>query len=178
MCLCLVGDDVVCLCLVGDDVMCLLGSGSCGILKFPHFISLPPPSYPPLLLPCLPPLLLPCLPPLLSSPPFLTSPPLLLPSVLFPSVLFPSVLFPCSLTSLCTESASLKDNGIPFVETVTRLIALLLDYRNVPTDDANKGRRTGCMLNLLVRRSGLCLCLVISDLMQLQDNMQTSIMQA
>lgn len=38
-----------------------------------------------------------------------------------------------------------------FIENVTRLISLLLDYRNVPADDANRGRRMGCMLNLLVR---------------------------
>lgn len=39
----------------------------------------------------------------------------------------------------------MKGSGEAFIETVTRLIALLLDYRNVPTDDANRGRRMGCM---------------------------------
>ncbi len=55
-----------------------------------------------------------------------------------------------SLRPLCGNCAAVGPNGVSFIETVTRLIALVLDYRNVPTDDYHKGRRMGCMLNLLV----------------------------
>ena len=38
----------------------------------------------------------------------------------------------------------------PFIETVSGMIGLLLDYHNVENDDTCKGRRMGCMFNLLV----------------------------
>lgn len=37
-----------------------------------------------------------------------------------------------------------------FIDSVCRLIALLLDYRSVSADEHHKGRRMGCILNLLV----------------------------
>lgn len=37
---------------------------------------------------------------------------------------------------------------------VTRLIELVIDYRNVPADDYNKDNRMGCMFNLLVGDRG------------------------
>ena len=53
--------------------------------------------------------------------------------------------------SQCKGSELLQSSGMGFIESVTRLIALLLDYRSVPAHDCHKGRRMGCMLNLLVR---------------------------
>lgn len=37
---------------------------------------------------------------------------------------------------------------------VTRLIELVIDFRNVPADDYNKDNRMGCMFNLLVGDRG------------------------
>lgn len=59
-----------------------------------------------------------------------------------------------SLISQCEGSVILKASGVGFIDSVTRLIALLLDYRSVPANDANRGRRMGCMLNLLVSPEG------------------------
>ena len=59
-----------------------------------------------------------------------------------------------SLISQCESNPMLKSSVMGFIENVTRLIALLLDYRHVPADDANRGRRMGCMLNLLVSEGG------------------------
>ena len=41
-----------------------------------------------------------------------------------------------------------------FVTHVTRLIELVIDFRNVPDDDYNKDNRMGCMFNLLVSGAG------------------------
>lgn len=41
-----------------------------------------------------------------------------------------------------------------FVAHVTRLIELVIDFRNVPSDDYNKDNRMGCMFNLLVGDRG------------------------
>ena len=41
-----------------------------------------------------------------------------------------------------------------FVAHVTRLIELVIDFRNVPSDDYNKDNRMGCMFNLLVGDGG------------------------
>ena len=40
--------------------------------------------------------------------------------------------------------------GTVFIDSVSRLIALLLDYRKISSDECHKNRRMGCMLNLLV----------------------------
>ena len=42
-----------------------------------------------------------------------------------------------------------------FVAHVTRLIELVIDFRNVPSDDYNKDNRMGCMFNLLVGDGGV-----------------------
>ena len=46
------------------------------------------------------------------------------------------------------HDSKLSASGTVFVDSVCRLIGLLLDYRNVSVDDKN--RRMGCMFNLLV----------------------------
>ncbi len=46
----------------------------------------------------------------------------------------------------------LQKAGPPFIDSVSRLIALLLDYGSV-SGDAHKAQRMGCMLNLLVCHS-------------------------
>ena len=55
-----------------------------------------------------------------------------------------------SLKSLCTKDKDIGETGIVFVDSVSRLIGLLLDYRNVHADASCKGQRMGCMFNLLV----------------------------
>ena len=64
-----------------------------------------------------------------------------------------SLLPQSSLTPLCNSYRELEGVGTAFIDSVCRLIALLLDYRNVSIDDCHKGRRMGCMLNLLVGKS-------------------------
>ena len=55
---------------------------------------------------------------------------------------------PRSLQGLVQHDSKLSASGTVFVDSVCRLIGLLLDYRNVSVDDKN--RRMGCMFNLLV----------------------------
>ena len=50
----------------------------------------------------------------------------------------------------CCRRKNLRDSGPPFIDSVSRLIALLLDYRSVSTDESYRARRMGCMFNLLV----------------------------
>ena len=55
------------------------------------------------------------------------------------------------LIPLCINQPELAQAGPPFLELVRHLIGLLLDYRNVRNDETHRGKRMGCMLNLLVR---------------------------
>ena len=53
---------------------------------------------------------------------------------------------------LCDKCTELDPSASkPFIETVSRMIGLLLDYHNVENNDTCRGRRMGCMFNLLVR---------------------------
>lgn len=54
-----------------------------------------------------------------------------------------------SLQPLCVTN-KLGSTGEIFINSVSRLIGLLLDYRNVSKDEGHQDRRMGCMLNLLV----------------------------
>ena len=56
------------------------------------------------------------------------------------------------MTTLCHENNELREAGEVFVNTVSRLIGLILDYRRVEGDSSQSGQRMGCILNLLVRR--------------------------
>lgn len=55
-----------------------------------------------------------------------------------------------SMTALCDDDDELREAGLVFVDTVSRLIGLILDYRSVQGDSTHRGKRMGCMLNLLV----------------------------
>jgi hypothetical protein len=57
-------------------------------------------------------------------------------------------LFQDILHPLCADN-DLGSTGEVFISSVSRLIGLLLDYRNVSSGDGHKERRMGCMLNLL-----------------------------
>ena len=54
------------------------------------------------------------------------------------------------MTALCDDDDELREAGLVFVDTVSRLIGLILDYRSVQGDSTHRGKRMGCMLNLLV----------------------------
>ena len=56
-----------------------------------------------------------------------------------------------SMTHLCYEDEHMKETGKVFVDSVSHLIGLILDYRNVQGDNNYRGQRMGCILNLLVR---------------------------
>ena len=64
-------------------------------------------------------------------------------------VLCMCVPFPihCSLLPLCK---GIGEGATVFVDSVSHLIGLLLDYRNVQGDSSCQGQRMGCMFNLLV----------------------------
>ena len=50
----------------------------------------------------------------------------------------------------CQKDNQIGEAGCVFIDSVSRLIGLLLDYRNVQEDSTHRGQRMGCMLNLLV----------------------------
>jgi dedicator of cytokinesis protein 1 len=54
----------------------------------------------------------------------------------------------------CSQHASMKEMGIKFVKTVTRLMERLLEYRCIITDE-NKENRMSCTVSLLVSISFL-----------------------
>ncbi|CAH1397385.1 unnamed protein product [Nezara viridula] len=57
-------------------------------------------------------------------------------------------LFFTIVSSLCENHAVLKDQGLKFVKTVTRLMERLLEYRCIINDE-NKENRMSCTVNLL-----------------------------
>lgn len=59
-------------------------------------------------------------------------------------------LYLISMTEHCCNDKALKESGKVFVDSVSRLIGLILDYRNVQDDNDYRGQRMGCILNLLV----------------------------
>ena len=63
---------------------------------------------------------------------------------------------PSSILPHCRKQndADFSKQGLELVAHVTRLIELVIDYRNVPADDYNKDNRMGCMFNLLVGGGG------------------------
>ena len=73
---------------------------------------------------------------------------ILLPTI--PILLLSSPL--SSLTPLSNSCHELEGVGTVFIDSVCRLIILLLDYRSISADEPKKGMRMGCMLNLLVGR--------------------------
>ncbi|XP_019851718.1 PREDICTED: dedicator of cytokinesis protein 2-like isoform X2 [Amphimedon queenslandica] len=58
-------------------------------------------------------------------------------------------LFHDCMILLCKDTHELKESGEAFVNTVSRLIGLILDYRRVEGDSSQSGQRMGCILNLL-----------------------------
>lgn len=60
-------------------------------------------------------------------------------------------LFRLIMLNLCEHHAAFKTQGVKFVETVTRLMERLLEYRTIITDE-NKENRMSCVVNLLVRK--------------------------
>ena len=63
-----------------------------------------------------------------------------------------AISLPSSILPHCHKQND-RDFGkqcLDFVAHVTRLIELVIDFRNVPSDDYNKDNRMGCMFNLLV----------------------------
>lgn len=57
-------------------------------------------------------------------------------------------LFSSILSDLCEKHSTLRDQGLKFVSTVTRLIERLLEYRSIITDE-NRENRMSCTVNLL-----------------------------
>ena len=49
----------------------------------------------------------------------------------------------------CENHSTMRDQGVKFVRTVTRLMERLLEYRFIITDE-NKENRMSCTVNLLV----------------------------
>ena len=76
-------------------------------------------------------------------------PPFLLPFDC-PLLIFLSILPHCHKQ----KDADFSRQGVELVTHVTRLIELVIDFRNVPDDDYNKDNRMGCMFNLLVSGAG------------------------
>ena len=62
-----------------------------------------------------------------------------------------------SLQKQCSSGKGMESTGTVFIDSVCRLIALLLDYRKISNDECHKNRRMGCMLNLLVSQPTPCL---------------------
>lgn len=58
-------------------------------------------------------------------------------------------MFYCIMTDLCSQHSNLKEEGVKFVEIVTKLMERLLEYRCIITDE-NKENRMSCTVNLLV----------------------------
>jgi hypothetical protein len=58
-------------------------------------------------------------------------------------------LFHEIMSSYCSDDEDLVESGQFFVDTVSRLIGLILDYRNVQDDNNYQEQRMGCILNLL-----------------------------
>ena len=58
-------------------------------------------------------------------------------------------LFHSIMMDYCTQHSAIKDSGIKFVTTVTRLMERLLEYRCIITDE-NKEHRMSCTVTLLV----------------------------
>lgn len=58
-------------------------------------------------------------------------------------------LFYYIMNSLCENHSSLRDPGVKFAKTVTRLMERLLEYRCIINDE-NKENRMSCTVNLLV----------------------------
>jgi len=57
-------------------------------------------------------------------------------------------LFSTIMTDLCEKHSTLKEQGLKFVRTVTRLMERLLEYRSIITDE-NRENRMSCTVNLL-----------------------------
>uniref|UniRef100_T1IIV8 Dedicator of cytokinesis protein 1 n=1 Tax=Strigamia maritima TaxID=126957 RepID=T1IIV8_STRMM len=57
-------------------------------------------------------------------------------------------LFSKILSELCENHSTMREEGLRFVKTVTRLIERLLEYRAIVTDE-NKENRMSCTVNLL-----------------------------
>lgn len=55
------------------------------------------------------------------------------------------------MLNLCENHSSLKEPGVKFVKTVTRLMERLLEYRCIINDE-NKENRMSCTVNLLVSK--------------------------
>lgn len=58
-------------------------------------------------------------------------------------------LFHSIMMQLCQNHSTMRDQGMRFVTTVTRLMERLLEYRCVINDE-NKENRMSCTVNLLV----------------------------
>lgn len=58
-------------------------------------------------------------------------------------------LFHGIMMQLCQNHSTMRDQGMRFVTTVTRLMERLLEYRCVINDE-NKENRMSCTVNLLV----------------------------
>ena len=69
-----------------------------------------------------------------------------------PHICFCFCLF-CSLHELFSRHPLLKEEGIRFVELVTKLMERLLDYRTVISVDDNIDNRMSCTVNVLVSAS-------------------------
>ena len=63
--------------------------------------------------------------------------------------------FCSSLSSACSGMDQMRDQGLVFVETVTKMLKRLLEYRHIIQDEI-KDHRMSCIVNLLVCTSPLC----------------------
>ena len=55
-----------------------------------------------------------------------------------------------SLSQACSGMDKMRESGMLFVETVTKMLQRLLEYRHIIQDEI-KDHRMSCIVNLLVR---------------------------
>ena len=72
-----------------------------------------------------------------------------------------SLYFCSSLSGACSGMDQMRDQGLVFVETVTKMLKRLLEYRHIIQDEI-KDHRMSCIVNLLVCNSPLCYSFTIS----------------
>lgn len=78
-------------------------------------------------------------------------------------------LFHSSMMTLCQGHSTMRDQGMRFVTTVTRLMERLLEYRCVINDE-NKENRMSCTVNLLVCTKASNFFLIVSSQMKPNNN--------
>lgn len=70
--------------------------------------------------------------------------------IIFNEYIFKKIIYYRLLERIQNEDPNLRETGSAFINSVTRLLERLLDYRSVIHGDENRDKRMSCTVNLLV----------------------------